>query len=100
VNRTNLERQYFVCKNIFDESTMYESKSKVYYNITQEAEESREKGFIPSYFGLGIVKIIDQLDCSEERKNAARYDLEHNYELRTLSCCEKCAPVASFMRIG
>jgi hypothetical protein len=90
--------QCSMCKKTFDDSTMW--KSKVYYDITKGAEESRKKGRTPFEFRPGIVNIIDQLQCSEEKKQAMRHDLDHNYELRTLSYCEKCAPVANFMQLG
>jgi hypothetical protein len=98
VNRKVKKEKCNICGKNFDESAIY--KSKVYYNITKEAEESRKKGTIPYEFGLGIVNVIDQLYCSEEEKASARYDLEHNYEVRVLSYCRDCARVANFMRIG
>ena len=93
-----METQCSICKKTFDDSTMW--KSEVYYNITKEAEESRRNGLIPFEFGRGIVKVIDELHISEEMKEVAKQDLKHNYELRVLSYCENCAPVANFMRVG
>jgi len=87
-----------MCKKNLDSGTPV-LKSTVYYDITPAAEESRKKGTIPFEFGPGIVDVIDELYCSEEQKRAIRYDLEHNYELRTLSYCNKCAALANFMQI-
>jgi hypothetical protein len=108
VIRKILQTQCAICKKTFDDSAMY--KSKVYYNISKEAEEARKnKKYIPyelgSEIGSVMEKIIDEANhCSDWDKKCmladVAHDLAYNYELRTLSYCRNCASVANFTRIG
>jgi hypothetical protein len=90
------KKQCYRCKQVFDESEMH--KTQYYYNISKKAEQSRKTGFTLVEFGSGILELFDHFDykSEEERaaaKAAARYDLEHNYELRerVTGLCEGCA---------
>ena len=81
-----MQRQCSICEKNFNDSetTMIESG---YY----EPKSKPKEGYEHCKLGFGVLHVINQLDCSEERKRAAIYDLEHNYnKIVEKTYCEKC----------